>query len=201
MEVDNKSTKLFKWVFTLMMTVVGLYLVLGQLILPSDREKDGYVYEVFNSQWYRVLEDETKVAFDIPGDCQTAPGEIVVLETVIPEGIEDNHYLVFWNQRQDMEFYIEGELRGEYSTEDTRLFGKTSPVAYVFFELKESDIGKTARLVTQSDSSSSGVFHTAYYADKMGIWMTNIKESGSEIIIAVAMLIMGAICILTSVCL
>ncbi len=199
MEVDNKSTKLFKLVFTLMMTLVGLYLVLGQLILPSDREKDGYVYEVFDSQWYRVLEDETKVAFDIPGDCQTAPGEIVVLETVIPEGIEDNHYLVFWNQRQDMEFYIEGELRGEYSTEDTRLFGKTSPVAYVFFELKESDIGKTARLVTQSDSSSSGVFHTAYYADKMGIWMTNIKESGSEIIIAMAMLIMGAICILTSV--
>ncbi len=199
MEIDNKTTKVVKILFSGMLTVVFLYMLLGQLFLPSERGKDHYVYEVFESQWYRVLEDGSKSEFSIPGDCDAKPNEIVVLETIIPEGVEDNHYLVFWNQRMDMEFYIDGELRGSYTTEDSRLFGKTGPVAYVFFELKESDIGKPARLVTQSDSASSGVFHTTYYGDKMGVWMANIKDGGSEIAIALMMAIMGGICILTSV--
>ena len=199
MEIDNKTTKVVKILFSVMLAVVFLYMLLGQLFLPSELGRDHYVYEVFESQWYHVLPDGSKREFSIPGDCDAKPNEVVVLETIIPEGVEDNHYLVFWNQRMDMEFYIDGELRGSYTTEDSRLFGKTGPVAYVFFELKESDIGKPARLVTQSDSASSGVFHTAYYGDKMGVWMANLKEGGSEITIALMMAIMGGICILTSV--
>lgn len=47
---------------------------------------------------------------------------------------------------QTVRFYVDGSLRAEYDTKDTRPFGKDSASRYVFCNMSEDDAGKELRI-------------------------------------------------------
>ncbi len=185
--------------FKLMVLGVCLYLILGEMILQADSPTGEYKCEKFSAEWFRIRQDGTRTPIGIPGKCDAKRDEIVTLEAVLPSNIDNNTCLCFRSSRQDMKIYVDGVLRQQYSTDDTRLFGKTSAVAYVFLELNPEDAGKIITLETQTDSSYSGIFYAVYYGDKMGIWRYFFQQSGTELIIALFMLIIGIGSILGSI--
>ena len=93
----------------------------------------------------------------------------MVVETVLPMDIESGRYLCFRSAKQDMKFYVDGQIRKEYSTKESRLFGRLSAVAYVFVNIREGDAGKTLRVEMSTDSSYTGVLYTVYYGNPMGM--------------------------------
>lgn len=193
--------KYIKWIFAVMFVALLLYLVLGQVFLETDVPDNGYYCEEFNENWIQIKADGSRSPVTIPGKCQAERDEEITVETKLPETIDAKAVLCFRSAKQDMEIYVDGVLREEYSTKATRLFGKTSAVAYVFLELMPEDAGKTLTLVTRTDSSYSGIFYTVYYGSRMGIWHHFFELYGAELIVAFLTLVLGVVSIIGSIAL
>ena len=193
--------KYIKWILGLLIFAVFLYIFVGEFFLPADSPVSEYRCEEFLSEWFQVKEDGTKVPVEIPGKCDAKRGGVVTIETELPTDLEDNTYMAVRCSRQDMRVFVDGVLREEYSTENTRLFGKTSATVYVFFKLNRDDAGKIVRLESQTDSSYSGIFYTMYYGDRIGIWYHFFKQYGAEIIIAFLTFLLGVFSIIGSIAL
>ncbi|MCH5266323.1 MAG: response regulator [Lachnospiraceae bacterium] len=186
--------------FAVMVIGVATYFILGELFLPTDKPQEGICME-YPGEWERVTATGTREPVEVPGKCEAERNEVVVLETKLPETIEYNRVLCFRSAKQDMKFYIDGKLRKEYSTEETRLFGKMSAASYVFLEISEEDDGKILRVETQTDSAYSGTFYTVYYGNQMGIWNYFFEHLGLELVISIVTLILSVIAIIGSVAL
>ncbi len=193
------GTNIIKCLFGIMVAGVFLYLILGEILMPAEDTGSNYQCEEFSADWTWVKQDGTRVPIEIPGRCDVKRNEVVTIEAVLPEGIENHSYLCFRCVRQDIEIYVDGELRQKYTTEDIRPFGKTSAAAYVFLALEEADSGKLITVVTRTDSAYTGIFYTIYYGNQMGIWNYFFKQYGAEIVIAVVMLILGLISVVSSI--
>lgn len=188
-------------IFAILITGVLLYFVLGECLLPADEWGNDANLQSYRGQWVRVLEDGRKVSQEIPGGCRAARGETVVVETELPETLQKDTYLCFRSAKQDMEFYIDGELRQEYSTEQTRLFGKTTAVAYVFVEVHPEDAGRILQVRTRTDSPYSGIFYTIYMGSQIDVWQYYFKQYGAELVVAFLILILSVISIIGSMAL
>lgn len=80
---------------------------------------------------------------------------------------------------------MDGSLRAEYDTKDTRPFGKDSASRYVFCNMSEDDAGKELRIeLTSHASNYSGVVNTVYCGEKSDIWTNIFHNSSRETIIA-----------------
>ena len=193
----GKKSKLridiLKWIFTLMLLAVGGYFILGELCLPADAPSRDYTCETYEGEWELVREDGTREAVTIPGKYPSERNEVVTIETVLPDTLENGKYLCYRSSKQDVECYVDGVLRAKYTTKDTRLFGKTSAVAYVFIEVDKEDAGKVLTITTKTDSSFSGIFYAVYYGDSMGIWKMFLFQTGGEFVFAFFTLLLGII--------
>lgn len=197
--MENKKQKYISCIFAALLITVFAYFILGEIFLSPDQLDNNYLCTEYTGRWERILSDGTRELVKMPGKCEADRNEVVVVETKLPESIEEGRYLCFRSAKQDMQFYIDGELRQEYSNRENRLFGRMSAVAYVFVEIAGEDAGKTLRVETQTDSSYSGIFYTVYYGNHMGVWKHFFKQFGLELIVAFVMLILSIIAIISSV--
>lgn len=190
---------ILKGIFILMFLFVSAYFILGEMFLPADSPSRDYPCEVYTGDWVLIREDGTRENITIPGKYPDEKNKVVTIETILPETLENGKYLCLRSSKQDMEFYVDGVLREKYSTEDTRLFGKTSAVAYVFLQVNKGDAGKVLTIKTKTDSSFSGIFYTIYYGERMAIWREYFSQSGGEFIFAFFTLLLGIIGLMGSV--
>lgn len=196
--MKNKKQKYINFIFAVLLVTVFAYFILGEIFLSPDKLDNHYLCTEYNGEWERVRADGSREPVTVPGKCEADRNEVVVVETKLPETIEEGRYLCFRSAKQDMQFYIDGELRQEYSNRENRLFGRMSAVAYVFVEITGEDAGKTLRVETQTDSSYSGIFYTVYYGNHMGVWNHFFKQLGLELIVAFVTLILSIIAIIGS---
>ena len=197
MNINKKS--IISFIFYTFIFLVASYFILGELLLPSDELDKEFICEEYKGDWERITEDGERVPINVPGSCEAERNELVIIETTLPETIENNRYLCFRSAKQEMKIYVDGELRQEYSNEDTRLFGRLSAVAYVYLEMNRDDAGKTLRVETQTDSSYSGFFYAVYYGNIMGLWNYFLGQLGLELIVAFLTLILSIITIIGSI--
>lgn len=155
----------------------------------------------YRGEWKLIREDGTTESFQIPGKCKAEKNELTTVETVIPDTIEKNVYFCFRSAKQDMKIYVADALRQEYSTKETRLFGKASAVAFVFVEINPEDAGKTLRVEAQTDSSYSGIFYEVYYGTQIGIWRHYFSQFGIEIIVAFLTIVLAVVVIFANMAL
>ena len=198
---ESKGIYVVKRIFLLFFLAVCLYFVLGQIYLSNEKDVGDNNYQTFSEGWIWVKEDGTEEEIEIPSKLEAERNERIVIENVLPQGVEDNQYLCIRSSKQEMKIYIGDELRKEYSTEDTRLFGKVSAVVWVFLELEEEDAGQNIRIEVQTDSSYSGVFHEIHYGERWEIWSEFFKENGVELMIGLLMLVLGVASIVISIAL
>ncbi len=192
MDKHNKEY-IFSIIFVIMFAVSILYGVLGELFLPEEtREDDGYCAEYMDG-WYQVIEDGTTLGVDMPGRTGVVINNEVTIENTLPSDIKDDAYIIFRTTKQDYSVYIGGELRAEYSTKATRVWGKTSPAYYFFVKIDSKDSGKTIRADVTGVEKYVGTFHAIYYANYSGFWRKIIHEQGTNFLIAIIMLILSVL--------
>ena len=194
----NKMMNFLKWVFRFFVIIIAFLFVLGELVFPKEI-KDKEYCEQFDVSWKMIRSDGSVINdIHIPGDYVAERNEIVTVETVLPEDIQENLYLCFRSNRQDIEIYVDGKLRQSYSTLQSKPYGHSSAGAFVFMKIKRGDGGKTLRVNYQTDTGYSGKLRVIYYGDKMGIWKTLLKDRGDELCISVLMLILGVFSVVGS---
>ena len=116
--------KVINLIFAVLLIIVGTYFVLGEIFLPSDSLSEEAVCARYTGKWERIKEEGTREPVTMPGKCEADRDEMVVVETILPDEIESDRYLCFRSAKQDMKFYIDGQLKQEYSTKENRLFGR-----------------------------------------------------------------------------
>ena len=194
MKKKIQTTAVLKMIFGFILLSVLLVLILGEILLPVENPSGGGKCLVYEGEWELVLEDGTRTSVQIPGRYNAKRGEIVSLETTLPKDLKSTSFCMRASQ-QDMYVYIGDELRAEYTTKETRLFGRDSASAFVLFNLYDEDAGKVLRIDTLSHSEYSGFINEGYIGDKFDIALTLIKESYMVLLVSVFMFIISALTI------
>lgn len=184
--------KTFFYIATFLLLTFG---VVGQIVFPDERDILNTNCRPFETTWFQVLENGDTVAVEVPGKVQAEYGEIVTLTTTLPEDIHYGECLCFRPIWQDITVYIDGELRVNYSTIDSRPFGINSPMRYIFVELQEADAGKELTYQFSSNSKYAGDMRTSYIGDRFSIWMHLLNDSGVHTVITIFLLFMSIFCI------
>lgn len=172
--------RVVKTIFLAILIMVLGYFVIGEITLPKDSPNPVFYLENFDEGW-SVETENGKVQHNItvPGKYGEKRGELVVFTNQMPLYISEQiTCMVYQSDRQDVKVWIDDELRQEYSTRNTRLFGKNSAVATLLIPIYSYDEGKTIRIETVSDSASSGQFWNVYLGNQMGYLNYRLKECG-----------------------
>lgn len=193
----EKTFNLLKWIFLILVVIIFSLFILGEIVLPKEMQDDSHC-EQFDVPWKMLNSDGSTTEIRIPGKYEVPRNDKMIVETVLPKDIKENMYLCFRSNRQDMEIYVDGELRERYSTENSRVFGHSSPGAFVFMKIKGEDGEKTLRVVYKTDTAYSGNIQKIYYGDKMGIWESLFKGRGVEFFLAILMFLLGIFSVVAS---
>ena len=194
--VQINAAKIFFAVATFLMLT---FLVIGEILSPDESDKIHTNWQEFKGPWYQIQENGEKKEVEVPGTLEAEYGEVVTLVTRLPKDVVNGDNICFRPIWQDVDIYINGELRRSYNTKKSRPFGKNSAFRYLFVELTEEDAG--AELVYQfsSDSKYTGNMRPCYIGDKVSLWMRMVGQSGTRTIVTLFLLIMSICCILVCV--
>ena len=194
---ENQIGKVLNDMFLLMLFGVILFLVIGELVMPKENPTGRGKSTLFEAQWERVLADGNREQIVLPGTCDAMRGETVRIETTLAEHQQDT-WMCMRASQQDMYVYVGEELRMEYCTKDSRLFGKDSVSAFVFFEIKDEDAGKVLAIETISRCEYSGFLNEIYVGEKLDIVYTLIEQCAVVLIVPFVMLILSTITLLAA---
>ncbi len=193
----EKFIKITKCFFGALAVVLMLYLVIGEFACGDERDSYDIDCKEFVADWYQVLENGERIPVEVPGKVDAARGEVVTLVTTLPDDLYNRENLRFRPIWQDVEIYIDGELREKYTTQDTRPFGSNSAFRYVFVELMQEDAGKELTYKFVSDSKYAGDMRQIYIGDTVGLWMEDLLKSAGKTVISIVLLCLSLFCIVT----
>ncbi len=193
---ETKFISFIKLFFGVLLFLMALFFVVGEIVMPDERESFNTECNEFVSDWYQVMDDGEKVPVEMPGKVNSQKGEVVTLSTTLTEDIKGSEVLCFRPIWQDVEVYVDDELRACYNTKESRPFGKNSAFRYVFADISDEDIGKELVYKFTSDSKYTGTMRVVRIGDKLGVLEYLIKESGMKTIITIFLLFLSVFCIL-----
>lgn len=201
MTIKSKKSFLDKWMsltpplFTAILVFVLAFLIIGQKVFPDERDMLVTECETFEAQWQQVLENGERKDVTVPGQIPAQWGEVVTLTTTLPEALHNGESLCFRTIWQDVDIYVDGELRLSYSTEDSRPFGKNSAFRCLFLALNEEDSGKELTYSFSSESKYAGTMRAVYMGKESAIWFYLVEEYGAKAMISIFLLLISLFCI------
>ena len=201
--MQNKKTEKYKSIlFYLIMAVVFLIFFVLEIFGPSERENVKSLTEMdYKGTFTWEKEDGEEQQITVPGRYEVAAGETMTISTVLPDDYSA-HALAIRSSLQNVRFYVDGELREEYDTENTRPFGKNSASRYVFCETSEADAGKKVQIeLTTFSSRYTGVVNEIYCGDRAEIWEQLFCTYGRSTIVGFFILFAGIITVIFSMAL
>lgn len=142
--------------------------------------------------------DGTTEEITVPGSYNVPAGETMVITSTLPADF-DASSIAIRSSLQDVNIYINGTLREQYSTSKTRLIGKNSASRFIFCSTSHEDAGKELRIeLTTYTSNYSGVVNQIFCGDKADIWQLIFNHYGLATYIAFFTLFAGLTTILFS---
>ncbi len=175
---------------------IFLFGVVAGILYPDERDTIDTDCRLFNPPWERVLDTGERIPVELPGKVAAEYGEPVTLVTSLPENLQKGEMLCFRAIWQDVDIYIDGELRESYTTKDSRPFGINSTMRYITVALNESDSGKELTYISTSFSKYTGDMRDSYIGDLLSIWMHFFETSGTQTIVALFLLLLSLLCII-----
>ena len=202
MKQTGKTDKRGKRIFYILMFIVFFWFIAAQLLGNSEQSSGmsqaDYVYQ---GQILWEKPDGSSEPITVPGKYDVAENETMVLTLQLPETYREQN-LMIRSSLQDIRFYVDGKLRIEYATSDTRIVGKNSASQYVFCPTSAADAGKEVRIeLTTHTGKYAGVVNEIYCGDKSELWEYIFEKYGITMIIAFFLLFAGAVTVIFSIAL
>ena len=179
--------------FYILMAAVLCWFVVLQIFGTNERDKKTIEQNIlYQGTFVWEKSDGSREQIEVPGRYELSAKETMVLVTQLPEDY-DEKALAIRSSLQEVRFYVDGVLRAEYDTSDTRLAGKNSASRYVFCPTTEADVGKEVRIELKTNTAKySGVVNAVYCGDKAEIhtvreWLSSFwNTSGRSILCEMA---------------
>lgn len=203
MMAENYSVnKYIKALFYVLVFFIVIGFIYAENYYPSEREQVTDLNDlVYGEPLFWEKQDGSREQITAPGNFDVKPGENMIVTTILPDDYNKNT-IALRGSMQSVRFYIDGELRSEYDTKDSRPFGSSSASRYVFCDTSKEDAGKELRIELLSNSEMySGVVNEIYCGDRIDIWNYIFNIYGRETVIALFILFAGIITIIFSIAL
>lgn len=198
-ELYIQNTKI-RYLFYLLMSGILVWFLILQAFGTNERDiNEVSDMPVYHGSFTWQKSDGSSEKITVPGRYSVSPEDTMVITSTLPEDYDSNT-LAVRSSLQSVRFYIDGKLRSEYDTKDTRLAGKNSASRYVFCKTSDADAGKELRIELRTNTKQySGVVNTVYCGDKTDIWEFLFTQYGMETIIAFFLLFASVITIIFSI--
>lgn len=187
--------------FAIFVGIMLTYFVIGEKFAIKDSPDNDYRCQDFNEGWVGELIDGTTKEVTLPYKFDIKRDELLIIYNTLPDDIKGDDCICFRGAKQDMEIYIDGQLRKTYSTQNTRVFGNNSAAVYLIVKLDESDSSKEIRVKMRTDSTYTGNVYAVLLGNRMGIWHHLFKKYGAELVVAVMTVLLGLLCVIVSLAL
>ena len=186
----GKGIKIVEWAGIILLALSLLYFVIGEITSKKEAFFKVGNSNNYNDGWEMLLEDGSKTPIKVPGSYNVKRGGLFIVEKQISEDFQ-GAYLCTRSSQQDIKVYVDGVLRKDYTTKNTRRFGKNSVSVFIFIELLPEDAGKTLRMELVSNSTYSGYINEIYCGDREQIWTGIVKSYLPVTLMALFMLILS----------
>ncbi len=197
MEKIQKSNLIYQIMIGAIVIVALLYFILGQFLLPSER--DTYEYREFISGWEQLGEDSTTNPVEIPYKTVLSAGETLVIKATLPESMPHAASMIYWNEFDQVEVFIDGKIRLEYDKRGNRIRKNVGPIEYVTVDLEATDAGKEIMLYLHAGENATYVLDKIYLGDENGIWTTIIADNISSAVIVFLAIVLAMMCFFVSI--
>ncbi len=194
--MEKRKTLINGICMTLMVMATLGYLILGEILLPSENQAGKISVLDYSDGWYRIEESGEKNEVQFPIDLSSHKGRTVVFEKQLLKQDLANQVLSMWNRGNVLRVYIDGELRTEYDTTKSRAFGVNSPFLYNMIPLKESDQGKNIRIEMDL---RNGVIEKIFLGDRLSILVDICGVYVMEMIFALIAMVLAIIGMIISI--
>lgn len=127
----------------ILLIIAVMFFVIALFGSPVSGEAyigDFYVND-FNNNW-SVETVSGGYNVTLPATINCPANTVVTMKNTLPEYIDSGMRLCARTDLQDIRFYIEGELRGSYTSEGMALVTPYPPSSYVMIDLIDDDAGK-----------------------------------------------------------
>ncbi len=186
----NRGMRIIQCIMGIMVIGAFLFFIWGESVLPRENNANENTCRIYQAEWVEVMPDGTGLPIEVPGMAKANRGEWITIATTLPQTQEDT-WICVRSMQQEIRIYVDDELRKEYSTLDTQLFGKTSTVEYVFFPLYSSDAGKTLLIEFMTESSYAGYVSEMYEGNRYDIEKYFYGVYAPSAIVSALMLLIG----------
>lgn len=186
-------------IFYIAMIAILVVFIAAEIVYPSERAETSQEKNlIYHGTFVWEKEDGTQEKIAVPGKYEVPAGETMTIVTTFPNNYKDTS-IAIRSSLQSVRFYVDGKLRTEYDTANTRPFGKDSASRYVFCSTYTRDAGRELKIeLTSNTANYSGVVNPVYSGDKADIWAFVFRSNGMESLIALFILFTGIITILFS---
>lgn len=186
-------------IFYIAMIAILVVFIAAEIVYPSERAETSQEKNlIYHGTFVWEKEDGTQEKIAVPGKYEVPAGETMTIVTTFPNNYKGTS-IAIRSSLQSVRFYVDGKLRTEYDTANTRPFGKDSASRYVFCPTYTRDAGRELKIeLTSNTANYSGVVNPVYSGDKADIWAFVFRSNGMESLIALFILFTGIITILFS---
>lgn len=199
MKREKKEANTYiKKIFLFCTLSILVFFAIGQKYVKETSNHDKNC-EVLDCAWDWIMPDGRRIPVKVPGEYPVEKNEMLVIESRLPEKMEDDASICIRSSQQDVEVYIDGELRKKYSTEGERIFAHNSMSTFVFVNVTSLDSAKPIQIHLSSQSKYSGKINTIYYGTPVSIWQYFFKLYGMENIVAICVLLLSIVALISSV--
>ena len=172
---------------------------IGEYSLPDERTYTDFSVESFNDGWKRIHVDNSVESISVPGQYKPEVSHEFVIINTLKIWQDRDCYLSFNSNKQDVKVYVADEIRYEFTTKETRLFGDHSPGTFLFVPLHPSDNGQTIKIVFQGDNNYSGVVDEINIGSQLGIIMNIYSRERYTLLLTLFLLTLGIIAFIIGV--
>lgn len=139
----DKCRKYIRIVSNLLLLLAIIFFSLALFGTNTDNEAPtgDFSTQSFNENW-SVAGDVTLENITLPFMYDNDQSITVMLKNTLPAELSDGMRLSMRTALQDARFYIDGELRSEYVSDNFPLINDRLPSAYMVIDLTEADAGK-----------------------------------------------------------
>ena len=199
---DYSINKYIRIGFYVFVAVLFVGFICAERFLPSEREPETALDNLhYEGTLFWEKADGSREEIKAPGTYEVASGTTMVITTTLPDEY-DRNTIGMRGSQQSVRFYIDGELRSEYDTKNSRPFGSESASRYVFCKTSMADAGKELRIELLSNSEKySGVVNEIFCGDKMDIWSYIFSVYGTKSVNGLFILFAGIVTIIFSIAL
>lgn len=172
--------------------VLGLIFI-GEYTLPDERTYTDMSVESYSEGWERIRWNGVSEPIAVPGKYDVEGNKTFIIQNKLDIWTDRDCFLSFNSEKQDVEAYVDEELRYSFTTKDTRLFGSHSPHTILYVPLHPSDNGKNIKIVFSGDNNYSGVMSDFIIGTQYGILMATYNSERYTLLLTLFLLTLGVI--------